>query len=608
MANPKLFPAANKVYIQNNRTNVFPLSNLWASFNLDLQSNVGAMRISPRLKLAASTTDDADLGCPAAFRNFDGRTWAICDTHIFWNTGEPDDTPWTDDASTGFQTDYTVDESDFEIFNNTLCATTTDALYSKAADGSGTGAWTSRDTLGPGTPHVMTYFKRFNRLYYANAVDNILSINSSWVTADPGSDYAISLSDSQSEYTISALDSNATWVWIGTINRYSKGEPGKICQWDGISAQINDEFKLNNAQGVMAIAINPEDDAPYAMDSNGVLSAWNGNGFSEVGRLPIPPSYRLPYNVDDIDAERFIHPNGMRFTKNGTIRCVINNRSSVSANPVIENMPSGVWEWSKQNGFVHIQPFTYNPVASSTITDFGQNRIARAGAIGPMNIPSTAAVDGTYLVGATIYTDASSSKSGIFFDNSLDTIQKKGYFVTDWFESDEIADSWDVWWMSFRKFLDSSDNFTLKYRCTEETPVEASITWVNTTSFTVLNSAVVVSNYWTSGTGNEVEILRGTGSGSCVHITNAVNNAGTWTVTIDEAVTGVTTGTATARFQKWIKAFPAESLASPRNWAQFAIGTDSEPRIQVKGCFTYTGQDEFYKAILTSNEDIKATK
>jgi len=165
--------------------------------------------------------------------------------------------------------------------------------------------------------------------------------------------------------------------------------------------------------------------------------------------------------------------------------------------------------------------------------------------------------------------------------------------------------SGDLGWLSYRKFHVASANFTLKYRVTEEAPVEGTITWVNTTSFTVLNSAVDVSQYWTSGVGGEVEIVRGTGGGSCVHITNAVNVAGTWTVTIDEVVTGVTNGTAIGRFQKWIKVFPAESLASPKNWAQFAIGTDSTPRIQVKGCFTLTGKGEFYKAILTSNEDIK---
>lgn len=596
-------PNENKVFLQNNRSNVYPQGNLWATFNMDFQSNVGVARVSPRLRINTSATDDADLGVPVAFRWYSSKIWAICGTRIFTNGGEPDDS-FSEDATTGFQTDYSEDESDLEIFNGTLCATTTDALYS--TDGSN---WTARDTLSTGTSHVMTYFKRFNRLYYANLADNIQSIDSTWVTADPGFDYAISLSTSSAQYTVTALRSNSNFVWIGVSNLFSYGEPGKICQWDGISAQISNEFILNNAQAVLSIAIDPQYDNPYVMDSNGVLSAWNGNGFSEVGRLPFPFS-KLPYNVADADNERFIHPNGMYFTKNGTLRCLINNRPAVSSLSVVENMPSGVWEWTKENGFYHVQSFSYTPISAGTITDFGQNRIARVGAIASMNIPSSSNVDGTFMAGATVYTNASSTLAAIFFDNSKDDVQKKGYMTSDWWESEEIADKWERYWMSYRQFLDASDNITVKYRNVEEAPVEGTITWVDTTHFTVANSAVVVSNYWTSamGTGGEVEILRGTGGGSCVHITNAELSGGTWTVTIDEAVTGVTTGTATGRFQKWIKVFPVESLASPHNWAQFAINSEtSTPRIQVKICFTYTGVGEFYKSAIISTEDIKAT-
>ncbi len=211
------------------------------------------------------------------------------------------------------------------------------------------------------------------------------------------------------------------------------------------------------------------------------------------------------------------------------------------------------------------------------------------------------------MVGAQIYTNASSTTNAIFIDDSLDAIQKKGYFVTDWFEITEnsIAGDWERWWASYRKFLNYTDKMTFKYRVSEETPVEASITWVNTTSFTVLNSAVVVSNYWTSGTGGEVEILQGTGSGSCAHITNAVNNAGTWTVTIDEEITGVTTGTAKARFQKWVKIEPAQALNQIDAFNSWAVGTDTTPRIQIKGCFTLTGEGEFYRGALSVYDNIK---
>jgi len=595
------FPNQQKIYLQNNRTNVFPLGNIWSSLNLDLQSNLGVLRISPRLKMSTSTADDANLGCPVAFRCFDTKMWAICGTRIFSNSGEPDDS-WTVDSSGSAQTDYSPDESDMENFNGTLCATTTDSLWSKAANGAGTGAWTQRDTLSGGSEHIIFYFKKYDRLYYSNLTNRIWSIDNTWVVAHSTTtvpvDYSIILSPSSSdEYMIACARASSSFCWIGTVNNASQGRPGKVVQWDGISQQVTDEFELNNAQGALSIAIEPVTDSPYVMDSNGILSAWTGSGFSEVGRLPFPFS-KLPYNVADSDNERFIHPNGSYFTKNGTYRCVINNRAN-SGN-IVENMPSGVWEWTKDQGFVHIQSFSYNPVGSSTITDYGQNRIARVGAIVSMNVPSSAPGDGTFMTGATIYTNASSTTSAIFIDNSNDTVQKKGYFVTTWFESDEIASSFDVWWTSFRKRLDSGDTRSFKYRTTEADPTYFDITWVNTTSFT---TSTDLSAYWTSGTGGEVEIMRGTGGSCTAHITN-ITGAGPYTVTIDEAATGVTTGTASARAQSWIKLFPAEELSAVSVWSQYAVGTDSTPRIQIKGCFTFTGAGEYYKGILTSNEDI----
>lgn len=602
------FPESNKVYLQNNRSNVYPKGNLWSTFNVDLQSNVGVLRISPRLRINSSTTTDADLGCPVAFKYFDTRIWALCDTHIFWNTGEPDDTPFTDDASTGFQTTYTADYSDMETFNNSLCATTQTGLYSKGKAGDGTGSWTARDTLTSGTSHMMTYFKRFNRLYYLNAGNAVLSIDSNWSTADPSFDYALDLSAPNNSNIPTCIQANNDFVWIGMSMNGLRGAPGKIYQWDGISQQINVEYELNNASAVMAIAIDPEHDNPFVMDSNGVLSAWNGGGFTEVGRLPIPLNVRLPYNTGDSSNARFIHPNGMYFTRNGTVRCNINNRANTG--DVIENLASGLWEWSKENGFVHIEPFTYNVSTSGSIRDWGQNRVVRVGAVSSMNIASTNAVDGTILVGATIYTDATATTSAIFIDNSLDTIQKKGYVVTDWFESKDVASSWGRFWVSYRRFIGGAeDNITVKYRSTEEAPVDGTITWVDSRTFTVANSAVVVSNYWTANTGGEVEILRGDGGGACAHITNAVLATGTWTVTLDEAINpAATTNTATGRFQKWVKLFSALPLTSPTNYAQFSIDTISTPRIQLKLCFTYTGQGEFYKGVIISTEDIKATQ
>ena len=597
------FPKNDKKYSQINRSNI--LGNIWSSFNLDLQTNLGALRVAPRLLISTTAT-----GLPVAAKYYDKRIMAICGTKVFIGGEASPSQNFAEDTSVGAQTDYNIDESDMQLFGSILVTTTTDGLFSKTDSGSGGGAWTQRDTLSTGSPHMITYFKKFDRAYYTNLVSGIRSISKAWVVAGAPSDYAIQLDDSDANY-ITCLKSASQNIWIGIVStgNAQKGGHGRVYIWDGISAQVTAQYILEDAQGVLSMVIDPEHDVPYIMDTNGVLSVFNGTGFTEVARLPYGSGQTMPWGADDPDnSERFIHPNGMIFTKNGTIRMLINNRTILTANGTIENLPSGIWEWSKETGLVHMAAPTYN--SGFSITDFGQNQVSLVGCLASIQIPpafNIPIINGVLIAGVQYFTNATATETAIFYDDTNDTIQKKGYFVTTWIESPEIASAWDDIWMSYRQFLSATDNITVKYRNTEANSTFGTITWVNTTSFTILNADVNVGNYWTANTGGEVEILRGTGSGACVHITNAVNNAGTWTVTIDEAVTGVTTGTAVARFQNWIKVFPQESLSQVSSWNKWTANTDSTPRMQVKVCFTFTGPDEFYKAIITSNEDITTT-
>lgn len=619
---PIIFPNSDKKYFQNNRSNI--LGNLWSTFNIDFQSNQGAMRIGAKLMLNTSTATQANMGCPVAIKEFDGRVFAIAGTYIYKNTGINTISAFVEDASggsSGAPNNY-ASNADMEVFNKELvCTSNITHIYSKASNGSGTGDWSDRYSSLTGTNNKLCYFKKFNRLYFFTGPDTgvsvIGSIPTSWTPVAVSGDYSLSSVDADNG-ALGTMVATSDSLWIGLFRSAStqnQGAPGVIWQWDGISAQITRQYLLD-APGCLAMTV--DNDIPYAMDSNGVLLQYTGSSFEEIGRLPL--DLQLLTNAVNGSNVRFIHPNGLIPTKNGTILALINNVVADTNGTIVENLPSGIWEWSKENGFVHKSSFSYSTLSASTnITDFGQNRIATAGALASMNLYSTSP-RGTMMAGCTYYTNASATTSAIFTDAPIPTNnatylegQKKGYFVTDFREADEIAATWSRLWAVFKKFQTTGDSMIFKYRTSEETPVEGAITWVNTTSFTVLNSVVVVSNYWTSGTGGEVEITRGTGGGSCSHITNAVLAGGTWTVTLDNPVTGVTTGTATARFQKWVKIFPEITYGgtadgSIKSWAQMGISGASDARIQLKGCLTWTGNGEFYKAVIAGNDDIKVTQ
>lgn len=593
------FPQSDKKYIQTNRSNV--LGNLWSTTGLDFQENLGVMRVSTRLQVLTKTGDAnaTNLGRAVGFKGFDSAYWTVAGSRVFCNKGAGGlaNSVFAEDTVASASTDYSSDYSDIAVFNSKLWVTAPSQLRSTDAFG---GAWTDRQTfIATTVPHQLCPFVKLNRLYFVfngNTIGNIDDSNNSSVSGD----YTLII---DTKYGITSIKATSDYIYISVVDSRNPTGLGAVIQWDGKSAQATEIYDLKARGGECLVILNNE---AYVMDSKGILSKYQGNNFLEVGRLPGNNKRKGIAASTNI---KFIHPNGMVVTKNDTILAFINNVNEDTGATIDENFPSGIWEWSKDIGFTHKRALTYNSYGTTTITDYGQNRVSDVGGIALCEDTADAGIQ-TLMIGATYYTNASSTTNGIFIENTDDTIQKKGYFVTSWVESEQIAEGWTRLWSSFRRFLDSGDKIIFKYRDYEVSPIEATITWVDTLNFTTTTNITAYGPTATgfNGTvGGEVEITQGTGGASCVHITNIVNNAGTYTVTIDETVTGVTTGTAKARFQKWIKLNPSTPLDQIKAWAQFGIDTESTPRFELKGCFTYTGTGEFYRAITVSNSDIKIT-
>ncbi len=583
------FPPTDKsyTYLQTNRSD--SLGSLWSTMGIDLQSSLNTLRVASRTLVAANTAALSNLLLPIAFVFFNSNLWAVAGTRLFRTSTSPG-TGWAEDTATDARTDYGSD-SDLEVFEGDLFATTEDELV-KSTGGS---SWVTVEALAPSVIHVLSYFPFFNRLYYTYDASNVRSIDIAGNISD-GS-YELNLEDT-SYGQISCMVSSSTSVWLGTNpTGFSEGDgTGYILQWDGINAGLTKSYPMT-ANAVLAMCVYK--DIVYAMDSNGILQRFNGYTFEEIGRLPF---------VNKIPGTGFIGRNGLIPTKNGTILALINNLNSGSTASYQENIASGVWEWSEDFGFTHKFALSYTPAGTlSSITDFGQNQIFGAGALYNVSdlFPNVSGRNGSILIGAGYYTNASTATSGIFIDDLDNTVIKKGYAVSTWFFSQEIQDKWTRLWATYRRLLTANDSIVFKYRTSEVDPLYADITWVNTTSFTTTTNP---SAYWQSpqSFGGEVEVLQGTGSGSCAHITNIVNNAGTYTVTLDTPITGVTTGTAKVRFQAWIKLLPATAQEQINSWEQYQIGA-SDIRIQLKVCCTFTGNGEFYKFAMFSNEDIKVT-
>jgi len=125
-------------------------------------------------------------------------------------------------------------------------------------------------------------------------------------------------------------------------------------------------------------------------------------------------------------------------------------------------------------------------------------------------------------------------------------------------KAEEIEDKYRSIIVKHRKLRDG-DKIVIKYKTRDNyTPIaigtagdsspSSFITWVDSTSFTTTEDLTEVRE------GHEVEFFSGAGGGSTAHIVSKTNDAGTWTVVVDEAIRGATSGNkSTCVFDSFIK-------------------------------------------------------
>jgi hypothetical protein len=597
-----------KTFVQSNTSDV--LGTMQNSFNIDLQENVGKMRVGKRMLIGSTISDVASMYCPVAFA-YAYKTGS--DSSIFSLTGNNGGTGRvsyqagihnnaTQDATSNSPADIDNRYSDMMVASNGyLYATSGDTLYEM--DGNGNWSATTRSLSGSTSTHMLTSYA--GRLYITDLYNSITSCDISsgamGTLSTVGNSYHVRLGLDSEASVITFIRSSASRIWIGTINR--RGGKGYIHEWDGQSTAVTRSYRLESS-GALSCVI--KDEIPYVVDTNGDLLAFNGGTFQKLTGFYRKNRKTKLINPLSSYNNRFIHPNGISVI-DGKVNILINNLNNDYTGTIEETIHSGIYEYTPENGLVHKHSFGLTNSAG-TISDYGQIRVKQVGALSEIIIrdSATSTTNGSFLAGVRLYTDATTEAGYIFYDDTNDTLQKYGYFITPQIESSQLTDTWQKIFVKNKKLINSSDRIYIKSRTEEDTGVEATITFTSTTTFTVLNSAVDISQYWTAGTGGEVEITQGIGGGKCSHITNAVNVAGTWTVTVDETYTGATTQTAKARFMKWNKLKTinnAESINTQvQQFTEFPIPEydQNDTFIQFKICFLFSGKNEMHSLNIIS--------
>lgn len=151
--------------------------------------------------------------------------------------------------------------------------------------------------------------------------------------------------------------------------------------------------------------------------------------------------------------------------------------------------------------------------------------------------------------------------SGDFYNRQLSSrtylgtvssaVESRGYLITPKIVAGGVTDNFNLVTLKFLPFLSDIDKIIIKYRTVDDgrdtvfMPNSASwrATWTSTTTFTTTD--VNFAEDYANGKildGYEIEFVRGGGSGILAHIVSIVNNAGTYTVTIDESFENYTSG------------------------------------------------------------------
>lgn len=566
-------------YVQPSRGEIF--GNVFRTTNLDLKTNPGILRLTSRLTINVNSLNINNMGLPLAFAvHSDGKYWAA--TGIGTGQGTSGSGVMLSSASTtpssAFAADLTAstptqihsDYSDMVVWRKLILvgtyASTPTQRIAKLSGSTWTANWFNGVTTGSfvstGSPKNMCV--GFNGNLYICDDYKVIYVNTSEVAVTSG----VGTVDSGSVYRPIWIRSTSNRLWVGLMSLDSyTGSVGYVAEWDGTGQAFNRIFKIDAPCAPSACV---KDDVLHIIDAYGILKKFNGSGFAEVARLPVANlNIEMPGIYNDLTNNRWIHQRGMDLV-DGKINILVNNL--VSTGVYVKEMPSGVWEYDEKIGLYHKNA----PCISSA--DWGQQALAKVGALF-----GTKRSDATYLAGTTLYNDnASTSFNAISYDDISVNTNKKGTIEYPFVSSPSTIDSWKKMTYRYRP-LTSGDHIVMKYRNMKDAhlPFISSATWTSTTTFTSTDS-----NYQYVSAGNEVEIIMGAGGSSISKITSITENAGTYTITIEDAVGSGSGKVMITNYKKCLD-ISTTGLATESN----LVGEFST-KIQVKTHFIGTGDFE----------------
>lgn len=559
---------------------------IWSSRGIDLTTNPGKLRPSQKLLVTSvSSETDNPQGLPVGFCKEDGtiggsgttRWWTVAGDSVFQSSNENGD--FSEDDSGSLPSTFDSEDSDIISFNSKIYAAAGGFLYRRSGS-----AWTTiSSSLSSGRKLLRVYA---DRLYIVDDDGTVVSMDKAETVSLTGSFTLDINSAGNTNLKISCMREASNGLWIGTAN--SKGGRAKMFFWDGATENSTDfEKKL---QSGMAMAITIKDDAPYVLDNRLVLSTYNGSFFREVGRMQNGNIQLYRFN-NTSQNNRWIHPNGM-LTIDDEILMAINARPEDPTDNAPMRLPAGVYSYHPDYGITH--KYSFSPQQdSAAVVDQGQVAIKEVGAMFTLfddEELNDRDDQGDFFVGFAYSEDNSTTRYAVAVHDKRGfkrSIAKAAVVTLPQIQSEQVQETWQKFVTMIKPMVNATDKLVVKYRTQCFDAVETDITWVDTTSFTSTDAAwsdIMTNTQADAPVDYEVEGLSGDGGGMLSHITGITEASGTYTITLDETITGATTRTARVRVDRWDKL--GETTIDDKSFKIFkpdVISTWIQPRIFILG-------------------------
>lgn len=540
-------------FVQENRGTTY--GSIYHTKSIDPVKNIGHVLVSPR---AYTVVSDSDIGSirsvapvilPSAQVNSLGTTniYAFTDDALLQSGTFANDT-WTLETGTNASTVAALisSGSDAVTFNDKVYIVCEGGMYSKANDST---TYTLVSNTYPETPRNNLALCQFeDRLYLSSASTKVLSMTTAESFSATGS-YTLDLSDA-GVGDIIAMRATSDGIWIGTKS-INSNDSAEMILWDGVTENAPSKRIKIPARAIMSIVV--KDDVPYIVDSRGIIRGYNQTSFVEVGRLPLNEEMLVNANRVSTNNWRFMHKNGMAVYRD-EILMLVNNKhfDSTVNNP--ENMPSGVYAYHPTFGTYHKYGLS-RYTGTGTATDIDQIEVGEVGALavydqiqGNTGNRTNQAI---IIASASLYTDNENLSYNICIVDKEDSYDKSAILVTKEIQSQQFVEAWQ----SIATVMSGVNDITwqLKYRTEVRDYIPADIAWVDETTFTSTDDLSTVLSNFNEGIDMETEFVRGDGAGWVAHVSNISEAGGTYTVTIDQTITGMTTNAAKVRFGYWNK-------------------------------------------------------